>query len=922
MPLNRYRRGRRQVSWYNRLSIRTQIFLLALAIVLPVEGILAWYLAADVRSAREDAYAQVSIFANSAAAELERYLRQTEAALERLAVRPLVKALDPRKCDPIFKEYVRLNPYFTTLATRDLHANPVCSFIPRPPGASQVEKFPWFIEGVRNEKFTVGDAFFGVAARRWVSVLTYPIRNDDRVLTGLLVLPIDLQKLSGQLLASVPKNAVVTVLDRNKTILLRSVLGELYIGKPAQTNLNETVLDNLQGAYFRTGIDGVNRLYALAAIPGIGWTVSAGLPEAEVLADYHAALQRSLGIGLGVLLLALALAWRISRAIVKPIVGLADTSARIASGDSLARADVSGPLEVEFVAQQFNLMLEALERNEATLARTSELLHRTGELAKVGGWQLDLRSQELFWSQETCRIHEVEYPATSTLEQAINYYFPEYRPIFRAAVQAGIDNGASWDNLELRLTTAGGRAIWVRTQGSAVIQNGKTVQLFGAIQDITKQKEAEGLIWKQANFDPLTGLPNRRMFHDRLGLEIKKSHRAGLPLALLFVDLDRFKEVNDTLGHTMGDKLLMEAAVRIAACVRESDTVARQGGDEFTVILGEVEDNGIIERVAQAVIQALSQPFQVANEVIYISASIGIALYPNDAANIEQLLKNADLAMYAAKNAGRSRFSYFTDEMQAAAQKRLRMVGDLRGTLAGGQFRLYFQPIVELASGRIMKAEALLRWLHPKKGMIGPAEFIPLAEETGLIVEIGDWVFKESARQARRWRDLYGAEFQMGVNMSPVQFQAASEQDAWLEYLLEQDLSGRNMVIEITEGLLLDADSGVATQLLQFKNAGMQVAIDDFGTGYSALSYLNKFDLDFLKIDQSFVRNLARDSSDLALSEAIIVMAHKLGLKVVAEGVETAEQRDLLIAAGCDYAQGYLYSRPVPAREFEKLLGV
>jgi diguanylate cyclase (GGDEF)-like protein/PAS domain S-box-containing protein len=427
------------------------------------------------------------------------------------------------------------------------------------------------------------------------------------------------------------------------------------------------------------------------------------------------------------------------------------------------------------------------------------------------------------------------------------------------------------------------------------------------IRDITTKKKSEELIWKQANFDKVTELPNRHMFHDRLEQEIKKAHRARVQMALFFIDLDRFKEINDTLGHDMGDILLMETSRRIR--------------DEFTVILSEISATNNIERLARSILDILAEPFQLGDEVAYISASIGITLYPNDATTVEELLKNADQAMYVAKGQGRNQYSYFTAALQDAAQERRRITHDLRGALAANQFMVYFQPILDLATGRIQKAEALLRWQHPIRGMVDPAEFIQLAEETGLIHEIGDWVFKEAARWAKRWSDQFGNDFQVGVNVSPVQF--LSEElscDAWSAYLQSIDLAGKHMVIEITEGLLLKAAVGVTDKLFKFRDAGIQVAIDDFGTGYSSLSYLKKFDIDYLKIDKSFVDNLETDVNDMALSEAIIVMAHKLGIEVIAEGIETEAQRKLLSQAGCNYGQGYLFSKSLSAEKFEAFL--
>lgn len=438
--------------------------------------------------------------------------------------------------------------------------------------------------------------------------------------------------------------------------------------------------------------------------------------------------------------------------------------------------------------------------------------------------------------------------------------------------------------------------------------------------DITEKKRMEETLSQQANFDPLTGLSNRRLFRDHLEQEIKKSHRSHNKLALLFIDLDRFKDVNDTLGHHVGDQLLVEAAKRIVSCVRESDIVSRLGGDEFTVILSEITDVNRIKNVAHAIIHSLSQPYQLGGEDIFVSASIGITVYPTDAANTSDLLRNADQAMYLSKSEGKNCFHFFTKAMQEATRKHHQLAQDLHGALHEKQFLLYFQPIVDLRTGEIFKAETLLRWQHPTRGMIDPADFIPVAEEIGIIDEIGDWVFTESVKQGRLWSRLIGHAFRIGVNISPVQLMAKGHSNVWINHVHEMKLSGKDVAIEITEGTLLNNRPEVVESLLTIHAAGIEVAIDDFGTGYSSLSYLQKFEIEYLKIDQSFTRNLAPGSTDMALSEAIIVMAHKLGMKVIAEGIETAEQRDLLTAAGCDFGQGYLFSRPVPGEEFERLL--
>ncbi len=451
--------------------------------------------------------------------------------------------------------------------------------------------------------------------------------------------------------------------------------------------------------------------------------------------------------------------------------------------------------------------------------------------------------------------------------------------------------------------------------------HGKVYRRVSLFSDITERKKTDALIWRQANYDTLTQLPNRRLFTDRLEQGIKTAHREAQRLALLFIDLDRFKEVNDTLGHQMGDELLVEAAQRISSCVRESDTVARLGGDEFTVILNELHDVSPVGAIGQKIIDCLSQPFRLREEQVFVSASVGVTVYPEDALSADELLKNADQAMFAAKQNGRNRVNYFTKSMQEAAQHRMRLIRDIHQALAEDQFTVYYQPIVALASGRIHKAEALLRWKHPEQGYISPADFIPVAEETGAIHEIGNRVFREAVQQIQVWRADYDPDFQVSINKSPMQFLVEeTAKDEWLEYLQQHHVSPKGVVIEITEGVLLKATSNSHERLHYLREAGMQVAIDDFGTGYSSLAYLKRFEIDYLKLDKSFVSNLESDPSDRALSEAIVVMAHKLGIRVVAEGVESEAQRAILKKIGCDYAQGYLFAKPMPAEEFEMLL--
>ena len=547
------------------------------------------------------------------------------------------------------------------------------------------------------------------------------------------------------------------------------------------------------------------------------------------------------------------------------------------------------------------------------------------ESTRAGVWDLDIPANQILLSRR-CKdmLGYADEEIGTDMDEWAQRVHPDDRAALIAARQQLFDGTSDTFTHEHRKRCKDGSWKWVQARGMVVARDAARLPLrvIGTYLDISERKQAEETIQRQANFDPLTQLPNRRLFLDRLEQEIIKSRRADMSLALLLVDLDQFKEVNDTLGHDVGDTLLQEAAQRIRGCTRDVDTVARLGGDEFTVILTELSGRSHVEDIAQKIIGKLAEPFQLGSEVAYISASIGITLYPNDASDIDTLMKNADQAMYAAKKQGRNRFSYFTPLLQEAAQARLQLSKDLREAISDKQFTAHFQPIIDLSSGRIHKAEALLRWQHPVRGQVNPMDFIPLAEETGLINEIGDWVFKESARRAKDWSTQFGEDFRVSVNMSPVQFRMEGRVSAevWLNHFRELGFSGKNLIVEITEGLLLNAHTDVIDKLFMLRDAGIQIAIDDFGTGYSSLSYLKKFPIDYLKIDRSFVCDLETDPNDMALSKAIIVMAHELGLKVVAEGVESEGQHSLLSAAGCDYAQGFLYAKPLSPADFVAML--
>ncbi|HZW24547.1 MAG TPA: EAL domain-containing protein [Gallionella sp.] len=422
-----------------------------------------------------------------------------------------------------------------------------------------------------------------------------------------------------------------------------------------------------------------------------------------------------------------------------------------------------------------------------------------------------------------------------------------------------------------------------------------------------------------AHHDMLTGLPNRVLLRDRFEQAVAQADRDHSGVAVLFLDLDNFKQVNDTLGHNFGDQLLVKVVERLRGCLRDSDTISRQGGDEFIVLLPHLNDLGVIGGIAQHIVETFSEPFEIDNYAINTTFSVGISLYPLDSRQYDTLLRNADTALYQAKDSGRNTYRYFSEKMNLDAQEQLHLQGQLRSALKNQEFLLHYQPQIDIAGERIVGVEALVRWQHPELGLIPPGRFIPLAERSGLIIPIGEWVLQEACRQAQAWREQ-GRPLVMAVNLSALQFKRGTLVDTVTQVLRQSGLPAELLELELTESILLqDIDIAIRT-LHSLKDMGVKLSIDDFGTGYSSLSYLKRLAVDKLKIDQSFVRDLTEDVDSAAIVRAIIQLGHTMQLKVIAEGVEKDEQLAFLRNYGCDEVQGYLYSRPVPAAEFVKLL--
>ena len=733
------------------------------------------------------------------------------------------------------------------------------------------------------------------------------------------------------------------------------------------------------------------------------------------------------------------------------VVGLANHTALLSrDGSQYQIADSGAPIrdgqgQIVGVVMVFSDVTEAY-RIARALEQTAELLERTGETAKVGGWELDLRGKALSWSRETCRIHEVDPSGVPAYEQAVKFYPTEWRPVVHAAVQSAIDEGRPWD-MELPLVTATGRQIWVRSQGFAVYEEGEIVRLRGAFHDITERRRAEdelraavlrtqaildnmsdGVITVDAHgridsfnkaastmfgypseevlggnlamlvaepppntngarlllqlrggalqitdgacefegrrkdgglfpmsltvsgngqrcddafigvvrditreredmeeirrlafFDLLTGLPNRRLLMDRLKHAVAGAGRTGQYGALMLLDLDHFKQLNDSRGHDVGDILLQQVAERLQTCVRKSDSVARLGGDEFVVLLEALspqahEAAAQAEVVAMKVLDAFKPPFPLRQQLHDSTPSIGIVVFGRDHEGMDELLKKADVAMYQAKAAGRNNARFFDPAMQAAVAAHEALERDLRRGLAMQEFVLHYQVQVG-RQGEILGAEALVRWQHPTRGVVAPGNFIPLAEESGLILTLGRWVLDTACAQLVEWAaHPVTAQWSIAVNVSASQFAQIDFVDHITAALRRAGADPRLLKLELTESMLVGDMEDVIRKMNLVKSQGVGFSLDDFGTGYSSLSYLKRLPLDQLKIDQSFVRDVLSDAGDAVIARTIVALSKSLGLKVIAEGVETAAHRDFLVGIGCDGFQGYFFGRPAPAQ--------
>lgn len=920
-------------------GLRWRLMLLILAAVLPAFLLVLHSTFEQRREATESAQSEARKMAQTAAEGyrvISSSARQMLMGLSTLAEIP--DAHSAGACNKVMASILRFNPDYANAGVALSNGDIVCSALPLP-GPANVADRPFLQRVLASRDFSVGDYQTGrVAAKRGIH-FAYPLLNAENQVWGVVFVLLDLARLNERL-AEIPHletGGIALLLDGSGNILARHPDPEKYIGKSmASLPLHKQIQRSQgDGTYDGAGLDGVRRIFAFAPLfskPGCCAFSVVGIPAEVVYAKANHAFARNVALMAGMGLLVLALAWVGGDVLVlKRVRALSSAARKMGQRDLAVRSGVAHDEgELGQLARSFDEMADSLEAWQTQVLQSKHEIEKLSYrnqliLDSVGEGICGVDREGMITFVNPAAASMLGYPADEllglSLHQSVHHHKADGSPfpLDECHMHAAVEEGISHQGSDEMLWRKDGSGFYADYSAIPMFEGGKVTGAVVTFKDITERKRHEEQLAHQATHDTLTGLPNRTILNDRIGLLIERAAREKTVVALFLLDLDRFKEINDSLGHGAGDELLQGMAARLTDLMRDSDTVARLGGDEF-VILVEMEMADSAIPVAQRILDAMARPFSISGREIFIGASIGISLYPKDGDSAEELLKNADVAMYRAKKRGRNRFRFYDENMDASSVERLSLETSLRRAVDNGELLLYYQPQVNLHSGEIIGAEALIRWQHPEMGLVSPAKFIPLAEESGLIFPIGEWVMRTACAQIRSWQDAGVMTPTVAVNLSAHQFRQRQLVKMTTGVLLDTGIDGRYLELEMTESAVMEDADRVIRILRELKEAGTAISIDDFGTGYSSLSYLKQFAIDKLKVDQSFVREITRDPSDAAIVVAIITMAHSLGLNVIAEGVETEGQLEYLRSHGCDEMQGYFFSRPVPVGDFEQML--
>lgn len=908
--------------FHSSASLMTRLVVLILVASGPVIVLLIAS-ATEFRSYMTDGLiADARIAARIAAHDQERWIGEARQLLTIASRLPDVRRGDATACGAALAELQSGLPQYALLGVLAVDGSLGCSAIPTPNPPWAGDR-PYFQRALQTHAFALGDYQVGRITGTPTLTAALPVLNEDGQVLGVIFAGLDVAWLN-QRSAEIrlPQDATLTLTDQSGVIVAHYPSPEAWVGRPSP--LAELLPFEAHDAVDRvatwTGPDGTQYLIVARPLSAeLGGSVIVGIPTASLYAQVDRMLARNLAALAVVVALVIGATWVAGRAfIVHPVRRLLRAMQQLASGDLNARAQLApGAGELSQLGHAFDETVALLADRQRALEEQAALL----DLAQDAIIVCDMEHTVHFWNPGAERMYG--WSRDEAVGQALDDLLKTKLPEPGLDVNAQLAERDHWEGELVQKRRDRARAVVASRWSLQRDAEGQPFRILIINSDITDRKALAEQLTRQALFDTDTGLPNRALLLDRIQRALSRSQRHRRGLAVIFLNLDRFARVNESLGHAFGDTLLAAVAERLQACLRRSDTVARFGGDEFVAVTEGLHDPGEAEAAADRLIEAVGRPFVIDDREVFLTAAAGITLrLPSRVDDTpEDLLREANTALHRAKAAGPASQVVFDDGMHERIEQRIDLEADLHRALAHDELRLHYQPIVDLKSGAMVEVEALLRWDHPTRGLVMPGDFIPLAEETGLIVPIGRWVLHEACEQAQRWRALNpeGAAPVVGINLSAREFQQADLVDHVAAVLRETGLDPACLRLEITESLLMDDAPGTERGLRALRELGVRLAIDDFGTGYASLSYLQRFAVDTLKIDRIFVLGLDHNAEAEVIVRAVIALAHALNLEVTAEGIETAAHLERLRALGCDRGQGYFLGWPGPAQALERV---